>query len=127
MFRVVLVHPGDFILPELGEELGRYAGRKLAARGVEIRFNTKVKAVTPREVELTDGTRIKSLTLVWTAGTSPHPLLNQLDLPKERNRLKTNALMEVEGCPGALCKNGQESRRRTGPGYSQEDEPKACW
>ena len=37
---------------------------------------------------------------MWTAGTSPHPLLNQLDLPKERNRLKTNALMEVEGCPG---------------------------
>src|SRR5215471_13750084 len=100
MFRVVLVHPGDFILPELGEELGRYAGRKLAARGVEIRSNTKVKAVTPSEVELTDGTRIKSLTLVWTAGTSPHPLLNQLDLPKERNRLKANALMEVEGSPG---------------------------
>ena len=100
MLRVVLVHPGDFILPELGEELGRYAGRKLAERGVEIRPNTKVKAVTPREVELTDGTQIKSFTLVWTAGTSPHPLLNQLDLPKDRNRLKVNAAMEVEGCPG---------------------------
>jgi len=100
MFRVVLVHPGDFILPELGEELGRYAGHKLAARGVEIRSNSKVKAVTPSEVELTDGTRIKSFTLVWTAGTSPHPLLNQLALPKERNRLKANASMEVEGCPG---------------------------
>jgi NADH:ubiquinone reductase (H+-translocating) len=100
MLRVVLVHPGDFILPELGEALGRYAGRKLAERGVEIRPNTKVKAVTPREVELTDGTQIKSFTLVWTAGTSPHPLLNRLDLPKERNRIKTNACMKVEGYPG---------------------------
>jgi NADH dehydrogenase len=100
MLRVVLVHPGDFILPELGEALGRYAGRKLAERGVEIRSNTKVKAVTPREVELTDGTQIKSFTLVWTAGTSPHPLLNRLDLPKERNRIKTNACMKVEGHPG---------------------------
>jgi NADH:ubiquinone reductase (H+-translocating) len=100
MMRVVLVHPGDFILPELGEELGRYAGRKLAERGVEIRPNTKVKAVTPREVALTDGTRINSLTLVWTAGTSPHPLLNQLDLPKERHRLQANSFMEVEGHPG---------------------------
>jgi NADH:ubiquinone reductase (H+-translocating) len=81
MLRVLLVHPGDFVLPELGEELGRYAGRKLAERGVEIRPNTKVKAVTSREIELTDGSRIDSFTLVWTAGASPHPLLDQLDLP----------------------------------------------
>src|ERR1700745_3536568 len=70
MIRVVLVHPGDFVLPELGESLGRYASRKLAERGVELRSNTKVSAVTPREVKLSDGTSITSLTLIWTAGTS---------------------------------------------------------
>ena len=100
MLRVALVHPGDYILPELGEKLGRYAGRKLAERGVELRPNMKVKAVTPRAVELTDGTRLESFTLVWTAGTSPHPLLKEVDLPKERNRLKANACLQVEGCPG---------------------------
>ena len=100
MLRVILVHPGDFVLPELGEELGRYASRKLAERGVEIRPNTRVKAVTSREVELTDGTRIDSFTLVWTAGTSPHPLLNQLDLPKEHQRLKVNAEMGIKAHPG---------------------------
>jgi NADH:ubiquinone reductase (H+-translocating) len=100
MLRVLLVHPGDFVLPELGEELGRYAGRKLAERGVEIRPNTKVKAVTSREIELTDGSRIDSFTLVWTAGTSPHPLIDQLDLPKEHNRLKVNAGMDITGHPG---------------------------
>jgi NADH:ubiquinone reductase (H+-translocating) len=100
MVRVVLVHPGDFVLPELGEQLGRYASRKLAERGVEIFPNTKVNAVTRREVELSDGTRIESFTLVWTAGTSAHPLINQLDLPKDRNRLKVSAAMGVEGHPG---------------------------
>ena len=100
MVRVVLVHPGDFVLPELGEQLGRYASRKLAERGVEIFPNTKVNAVTRREVQLTDGTRIESFTLVWTAGTYPHPLINQLDLPKDRNRLKVSAAMGVEGHPG---------------------------
>ena len=99
MVRVALVHPGEFVLPELGEELGRYASCKLAERGVEIHPNTKVKGVTPREVLLTDDTRISSFTLVWTAGTSPHPLLNQLNLPKERNRLKVNAAMGAEGFP----------------------------
>lgn len=98
--RVVLVYPGDFVLPELGESLGRYAGRKLAARGVELRPNTKVSAVTPIEVELSDGERIRSFTLVWTAGTSPHPILDLVDLPKERGRILANARMEVEGHPG---------------------------
>jgi len=100
MIRVVLVHPGEFVLPELGEQLGRYASRKLAKRGVEIRSNAKIKAVTSAEVELTDGTRIKSFTLVWTAGAAPHPLLEKLPLPKERQRLKVNAAMGVEGYPG---------------------------
>jgi NADH:ubiquinone reductase (H+-translocating) len=100
MIRVVLVHPGEFVLPELGEELGRYASRKLAERGIEIRPNTKIKAVTSSEVELTDGTQIKSFTLVWTAGTTPHPLLEKLPLPKERQRLKVNGAMGVEGYPG---------------------------
>ena len=57
MIRVVLVHPGEFVLPKLGEELGRYASRKLAERGIEIRPNTKIKAVTSNGVELTDGAR----------------------------------------------------------------------
>jgi NADH dehydrogenase len=100
MLRVILVHPGDFVLPELGEELGRYASRKLAERGVEIRPNTKVKAVTPRTVELTDGAQIDSFTLIWTAGTSSHPLLNDLDLPKERNRLRVSTALAVEGFSG---------------------------
>ena len=36
MLRVVLIHPGEYILPEIGEKLGRYADKKLRARGVEI-------------------------------------------------------------------------------------------
>jgi NADH:quinone reductase (non-electrogenic) len=71
MIKVILVHPGEFILPELGEELGRYASRKLAERGVEIRANTRIKAVTPSAVELSDGSQIAACTLVWTAGTCP--------------------------------------------------------
>jgi NADH dehydrogenase len=100
MVKVVLVHPGDFVLPELGESLGRYASSKLAERGVQLRANMKVTAVTPREVTLSDGTSITSFTLVWTAGSSPHPLLDQLNLPKEHGRIKVNANMEAEGCPG---------------------------
>jgi len=100
MIRVVLVHPGTFVLPDLGEDLGRYASRKLAQRGVEIHPNTKIKAVTPTGVELSDGTQIDTQVLVWTAGTAPHPLLEQLALPKQRNRLKVDSTLAVTGYTG---------------------------
>src|SRR5262249_46695948 len=68
MLRLVLVHPGDYILPELGERLSRYADKKLRERGVEIRAKSKVAAVRPNEIELNDGEKIVSSTLIWTAG-----------------------------------------------------------
>jgi NADH:quinone reductase (non-electrogenic) len=100
MLRVVLVHPGPFILPELGEKLGQYAQRKLAERGVEIRVNTRVAGCTDEKVSLNDGTTIKTQTLLWTAGTSPNPLLNDLPCEKERGRLLVNECLEVKGWPG---------------------------
>src|SRR5262249_15897191 len=42
LIRVVVIHPGKFILPELGEELGRYAERKLSERKVEVIIGTRV-------------------------------------------------------------------------------------
>jgi len=79
--RVVLVHPGAVILPELGETLGRYTQKKLTERGVEIRVNTRVAAVRDGNVELNDGTVIPTCTLIWTAGTSSHPLCGGLPCP----------------------------------------------
>src|SRR5207247_1676203 len=64
--RVVLVHPGEVILPELGDELGAYAQSKLAERGIEIRTRTKVTAITAEGVTLSDGTMVRTRTLVWT-------------------------------------------------------------
>ena len=100
MLRIVLVHPGSVILPELGEKLGLYTQRKLSERKVEIRVNTKVSGISDVGIRLTDGTSIDSSTLVWTAGVSPNPLLNELPCDKERGKLKVNAFMEVEGWPG---------------------------
>lgn len=95
MVWMILVHPGQVILPELGEKLGAYAQRKLAERKVEIRVNTKVTGVTDRSVELSDGTVLYSNTLVWTAGTSPNPLLHALPCQKERGRVVVNEFLEL--------------------------------
>jgi NADH:ubiquinone reductase (H+-translocating) len=100
MLRVVLVHPGEFILPELGGKLGRYADKKVRARGVEIFSKSKVAAARPREMELSNGEKIISSTLVWTAGTSPNPILDLVACPRERGLIKVNAHLEVEGRDG---------------------------
>ncbi len=98
--RTVLVHPGAVILPELGEQLGRYAQEKLRQRQVEIRTNTRVQGISDRGVELSDGALIKANILVWTAGTSPHPLLAKLPCRLEKGRVMVNAFLEVPGWSG---------------------------
>ena len=99
MIRMVLVHPGPVILPELDHKLGCYAQRKLADRQVEIRLNTKVVGATDRSVELSDDTVIYGNTLIWTAGTSPSRVLQDLPCGKDRGRLIVNAQLEVCGWP----------------------------
>jgi len=100
MLRVILVNSRKIILPELGEELGIYAQRKLTEQKVEIHSNCKVTAVTDNEVRLSDGTTVQTNTLVWTAGISPHPLLETLPCPKTRGRVLVNEYLEVPGWPG---------------------------
>src|SRR5260370_41876436 len=62
MLRIVLVHPGEFILPELGDKLGRYADKKLREGGAEVQWKTKGPAVRRHEIELSNGERITSST-----------------------------------------------------------------
>jgi len=100
MLRVVLVHPGKVILPELSESLGAYAQQKLQARHIEIHSNCKVLSATDRDVTLSDGTTITTNTLVWAAGTRPNPLLDTLSCGKERGRVRVTEYMEVPEWPG---------------------------
>jgi NADH dehydrogenase len=98
--RMVLVHAGPHILPELGEDLGTYAARKRSDRGVEVITEAKVSTVDRDEVVLGDGRRIACRVLVWTAGTSPHPLLQTLPCQRDRGRLVVDETLAVPGWPG---------------------------
>jgi NADH dehydrogenase len=98
--RMILVHSGAAILPELGETLGAYARKKLTARGLEILTNTRVTSVTADGVNLADGQFIPSRLVVWTAGTSPHPLLNRLPCACEKGRIVVDSTLAVPGWPG---------------------------
>lgn len=95
--RMVLLHSSDRILPELDEKLALYAQKILQKRQVEIRLNTRLQAATGDEAILSDGSRIPTKTLISTVPSSPNPLIDSLNLPKERGRLKVDAGLKVEG------------------------------
>ncbi len=100
MIHVVVVHPGEVILPELSESLGRFAQTKLARRGVELRLKTKVSSFDGQAVTLDDGTTIPSRMLIWTAGITPPPLLATLPCKLERGRILATECLQVQGWPG---------------------------
>jgi NADH:quinone reductase (non-electrogenic) len=94
----VLVDAAPKILPEIPTRLGDYAARLLEKRGVDIRVSTTLERVEQEAVVLSDGDRIETRTLVWTAGVRANPLLTQLGLPlDERGRLQVDELLRVQG------------------------------
>jgi NADH dehydrogenase len=98
--RVVLVHAGAVILPELSPKLGAYAQRQLAKRGVQILTETSVTGVSPRGVELSDGRAVPARTIVWTAGVSANPLVAGLPCRTERGRICVTDGLAVPQWPG---------------------------
>lgn len=98
--RLVLVHPGDVILPELGPQLGAYAQKKLQERGIEILTRTRVAGYDGHTAILSSGATVPSRTLIWTAGTTPHALLKMLPCKSEKGRLCVNDQLEVADWPG---------------------------
>ncbi|MEU0235738.1 MULTISPECIES: NAD(P)/FAD-dependent oxidoreductase [unclassified Streptomyces] len=96
--RWVLVEATGRILPEVGEKMGRYAVRELRARNVDVRLETRLDSCEDRVAVLSDGTRLPTRTLVWTAGVRPAPLLAATDLPLDgRGRIRCTARLSVEG------------------------------
>ena len=96
--RFVLVEASDRILPEVGEDMGRWTVEQLRERGIEVRLETRLSSTVEGNVVLSDGTTMLSDTVVWTAGVRPHPLLAATDLPlDERGRLVCDTDLSVAG------------------------------
>lgn len=94
---VVLVHSRDRILPELTESLAKYALERMMQRGVVFRLNTRVKDASASTVILESGA-LQAETLIWTAGSAPHPLLASLVFAKDkRGCLLVEKTLAVQG------------------------------
>jgi NADH dehydrogenase len=110
----VLVDAAEKILPEIPTRLGDYAAHQLTRRGVDIRVRTTLEAVEQHAAVLSDGSRILTSTVVWTAGVRANPVNERLGMPlDDRGRVLVDATLRVEGVPhvwalgdGARVPNG---------------------
>ena len=66
------------MLAEIDESLADYTVRQLRQRGIDIRLDTQLEEVTATDIALSTGERIDTRTLVWTAGVTPNPIVDEL-------------------------------------------------
>jgi NADH dehydrogenase len=94
---VSLVHSQDQILPEVAPKLREFAQKKMEKAGITMLLNTRAVAATHEGVELNDGRMLTGATVVCTIGTAISPIVQALDVPKERGRIRTTPEMRIEG------------------------------
>jgi NADH:quinone reductase (non-electrogenic) len=96
----LLVDAAPKILAEIPPSLGEYAARQLQGRGVDIRVGTTLQSVEQHAAVLSDGDRIDTSTVVWTAGVRANPMNARFGLPlDERGRVEVEPTLQVEGMP----------------------------
>lgn len=98
---VTVIHSGDLPTPELHPALGRAALKNLRDRGIDVILNARAAAIDAEGVVLQGGERVNGGMVICTIGATPNPLVEQLDAPKEKGRLKVEADMTLAGRAGA--------------------------
>ncbi len=82
--RVMVLHSRERILPELSESLAAHALNRMKERGVTFKLGTRVADARQGVVVLDSDEEIRTETLVWTAGTTPNPLLKDLAVEHDK-------------------------------------------
>lgn len=101
--RWVLVDIAERVLPELDPRLSETAASVLQERGVDIRTKTSVEEATADGVRLSDGTTIRTRSLIWCVGVRPDPMVAGLGLRTTAGRLQVDEYLGVPGQPGVYA------------------------
>src|SRR5215207_1209568 len=88
--RVLVLEMGDKVVPGMGEQIREFVEDALRQSHVEVHTETRVVEVTADEVTFKhEGNRekLKTAGVVWTGGVRMNPLLEQLEVEKNRRGL----------------------------------------
>ena len=101
--RVLLLEGSDRLLGTFHPSLSEAALRSLRHKGVEVWLRALVKEVRPGEIDLTDGRRIESGSIVWTAGVRGSDVGRMLGVePDRQGRVAVQPTLQLPGRPEVL-------------------------
>jgi NADH dehydrogenase len=96
--RFILVEAQERVMPEIPAPLAEFSQRELRSRGIEIRTNTTLEAVTADTATLSGGEVVPTRTVVWTAGVRPQPVIARLGLRTDKGgRIEVDRTMLAKG------------------------------
>jgi NADH dehydrogenase len=98
--KLILLHRGHRLLPELSPGLSDYVLGQLVRRGIEVRLLTGAESIESDVVNLRGGGRIESCTVVSTVGSTATHLIESLGLDMSSGRVMVDECLRVPGCPG---------------------------
>jgi NADH dehydrogenase len=121
--RIVLVDGLDRLLTPFKASAASYAATTLAGRGVELVLGHMVNSVDPSSVELDDGSRIRTRTVVWAGGvTVENTIASELGADAgPGGRLTVDADLSVTGRSDAFAV-GDAAAVPWGPHSSRHDD-----
>jgi len=120
--RVILIHAGPRLIPDLPQSLGDFAERLLREKGVEIMLNERVSRLEPDRIFIEGKDSIDASTIVGSVGVSPNPLVTTLPLElNKKGQIKAQRTMNVAGHPNiwALGDTAEVIDEHTGKPYPQ--------
>jgi NADH dehydrogenase len=97
--KINLIEAGPRILPMFSEKLSAHGKRDLEKLGVTVHLNTAVKAIKPRTIEISDGSKIASEVTIWAAGVKGEPTGAKLNLPLINTRIDVENTLQVKHYP----------------------------
>jgi NADH dehydrogenase len=102
--QIVLVDHSQSVLNAFSEKSRLYAKEALRSRGVQLRLGTSVQEVAPDHVVLSDGSRIKTRTVIWAGGLKASALSANLGLkPGRGGRIDVQPDLTVSGFEGVYA------------------------
>ncbi|MBV9178919.1 MAG: NAD(P)/FAD-dependent oxidoreductase [Nitrososphaeraceae archaeon] len=103
--RVIIVHSGDRLLPEMSKQLAEFASERLRKSGIEIILNQRVTGATPNTVRLKDGTIIPTKTIIWSGGVAPSSLLTSISCEHDdkSGRITVDKYLELPNYKGVYA------------------------
>lgn len=102
--QIVLVDRSSGVLKAFSEKSQSYAANALKQRGVQLRLGTSVKEVGPGHVSLSDGTTIKTRTVIWAGGLKASELSSNLGIQTgPGGRIDVQPDLTVKGFDGVYA------------------------